>query len=73
MVKILIRIQWPEIVWALPPIYLSELRASGFQPVIGRRRAQGAGGGAFFVRVMEDIDVLIALFVLFLRVFAVNP
>ena len=73
VVKAVWRIQRAEIIRPLKPVDTAKLRAARFLPVIGRRGAQRAAGFALFVRVVQDIDVLIAFFVFARRIFGGHP
>ena len=62
-IKVLRRIEWAKVIGTLPSIHPTKLRATGLLPIIGRCGAQRAGGRAFFIRVVQNIDVIIAFFV----------
>ena len=73
MVEIVGRVQRAVIDRAFPAVDLPELRAKRLLPVIDRGRAQRAAGFAFLVRVVQDKDVVVALFVLASGVFGRHP
>ncbi len=62
-----------EVVRALHSVDDAELGACGFHAVVTWRGAQGAAGFAFFVRVVEDVDVFVAFLVFAGGVFGCHP
>ena len=73
LVKVLGRINRREIVRAFPTVHPAELSATGFLAVIGRNGPQRTAGRALFVGVVQDIDMLIAFFVLARRELGGHP
>ena len=61
------------VVRTFPAVDLAELRARRLLPIICRRGAKRPARFAFFIRVMQDVDMRIALLVLSHRVFRGHP
>ena len=70
---VVIEPQRRKVVRAFPPVHMAELCATGGLTVIGRRGTQGPTRGALLIRVVQDIDVLIGLFVLARGIFGGHP
>ena len=64
VVEIIRRVQRAIVDRPFPAVDLTELRPKRLLPVIDRSGAQGAGGFAFLIRVMQDEDVVIAFLIL---------
>mmetsp|Transcript_22828 Transcript_22828/g.38000 ORF Transcript_22828/g.38000 Transcript_22828/m.38000 type:complete len:667 (+) Transcript_22828:1126-3126(+) len=64
MIKIFWRIKRAIVIGPFPPVHKAKLRALGRLPVIGGRCAQGATRGPLLIRVVQDINVVVAFFVL---------
>ena len=73
MIKGIRSIQRTKIIRPLEPVDTAKLRAAHLLPVIGRRRAQGPTRGPLLIGVVQNIDVLIRLFVFPRRVFRGHP
>ena len=62
-----------KVVRTFPAVHMAKLRTTGSLTVIGGRGPQGATRRAFFVGMVEDIDVLIRFFVLARGIFGGHP
>ena len=73
MIKIIGGIKRAIIIRTFPAIDLTKLRTKCLLAIIGRCRAQWATGFALFIWMMQNIDVVVAFFVLARRIFGRHP
>ena len=73
MVKVIRRIKRAKIVRTLPAVHKTKLGTARCLTVIRRGRAQRTTRRALFIRVMQNIDVVVAFFVLAGRKFSGHP
>ena len=73
LVEVIRRVQRAEVVRAFPAVNPAELRTARFLTVISRNGSQRAAGFAFFIRVVQDVDVFVAFLVLAGREFGGHP
>ena len=73
MIKIIIRIQGAKIIGAFKSVYAAKLCSARLLPIISRPSAQGPAGRALFVRMVQNIHMLIGFFILARGIIGGNP
>ena len=73
MVKTVGRIERAIVIGTFKAVHASKLGTERFLAIIGRPGAQGATGFALFIRVMQNIDVLVAFLVLARGILRCHP
>ena len=73
VIKTVCSIQRAKIIGPLPAVYTTKLRAPRLHPLIAGRGFQRAAGRAFFVGMVQNIDMIITFLVLASRIFGCHP